>query len=239
MKNKKLLLKQLNEQSVTKPSLEDRCNIVLQKNQRNRQPDGKIHPSSIGGCPRLMYFFMKKIPYTNELPHSPNLQRIFDMGKDYEIRVKKNMKAANILVDVDIKIPENTRRVAGECDAIACMEGEYYVTEIKSANDYQYSKETPHYKYKYQTATYMIFLQIPNGKIYYGNKNTSEQLEFDININDSIIKETNDLIDYYNYNYDNKIIPDVTNIKPNCNATSCKYFNLCDKFQQQATLDTF
>lgn len=216
----------------TKKSIEDHCDDVLINTQSSRQPDGKIHPSSIGSCPRRIFFFMKKVPYTDNYPHSAQLQRIFDMGVDHELRMKRTLRLANILVDVDVPIPDNNDRVSGVCDAVVLLDNEYVVCEIKTANDFSFKNSIPHLNYKYQTACYMIYLNLNSGIIFYQNKNDSSQVEIFINKSDSIINEVQELIKFYNYNFDNNILPDVTTIKPTCTNKSCPYFTKCSSFSE-------
>lgn len=235
MNTRRLLVKQLQQQQQSKSySIEERINKRLLRDQSPREPDGKIHPSQIGDCPRYIFFFMKKLAYTNYTPHSAQLQRIFDVGKDHEVRVKKRLKAINILVAVDVPIAENPMRVKGTADAIVYIDDKYFVVEIKTANDGQFKYHVPHKKYKYQCAAYMYFLDIPDGKIYYSNKNDQTEVEIEMDINDPIVTEMLELVRQYNYNFDNNIVPDVQHIRPKCSATSCWYYNQCMKYPEQA-----
>src|SRR5690606_27739699 len=100
-----------------------------------------------------------------------------------------------------------------------------------------FSNAVPHLSYKYQLSTYMIYIGIPDGKLYYQNRDNSKQLEFDLHITDPVVKDTKDLINFYNYNFYNNIVPDVTNIKTKCSATTCKYFNKCSEYSVLAQKD--
>lgn len=255
MPNKEFLLS-----LVTGQNLDDDGNIEIEytltddiddyffRTQAPRQPDGFIHPSSIGDCPRYIFFWMQKVPFTDWRPHDPQLMRIFAMGKVWEMEQKRIFRNMNILVATEVPIPINKDRVKGKADSIIYWRGNYWLLEQKTANSASYTYKTPHKDYKYQIATYEMYLKIPAGKLFYTNKDTSAEKIYKIfdDGNDPIFAEVKSLIASYNYNYVNRIVPDVTALdtdkKTNlpkgrnqmCNNKSCPYFTHCMQYPEHA-----
>lgn len=206
-----------------------------ERKQHPRKPDGYIHPSGMGGCPRKMFFWMKKIPLTEFKPFSPETMRIFDMGHAVEKITVKSFFEQNILVAEQVPVVSEQDRVRGTLDAILRLDNKYYIVDVKSACDSQFKFSTPHKHYLYQVATYMFYTGIYRGKLYYVNKDNGADKEFDLTVHDSIFKEAQNLIRQYNRNYEENLIPDVTDIRPKCTSKSCYYYSKCMSYSEKTT----
>lgn len=211
------------------------CNFMdyyKERSQIPRKPNGKIHPSSIGNCPRLMYFNMKMIPYTNWKPVSADTKRIFDIGHSIENFILRDFYNLNILIASQVKIDYEPDRFSGTCDAIIHWDGATRVIDIKTANKENFYGKIPHKKYLYQLSSYMLYSGISHGFLYYVCKNDSKTDEVHIKITDPVVRETENLIKMYNYNFDNNIVPDVTEIRSKCTENTCPYFKHCMRYPE-------
>lgn len=238
----------LDENKEIEYTLSDDIDDYFFRSQTKRKPDGYIHPSSIGECPRYIFFWMQKIPYTDWRPHDAGLMRIFAMGKVWETEQKRIFRNMNILVATEVPIPKNRDRVKGKADSIVFWRGQYFILEQKTANAAQFTYRTPHLSYKYQLAAYEMYLKIPSGKLFYTNKDTCAEKIYKLfdDGNDPIFAEVKSLIASYNYNYVNRIVPDVTALdmdkktktplgrKSVCNNKNCAYFTHCMQYPEQA-----
>lgn len=211
------------------------CNYMdnfKENSQIPRKPNGKIHPSSIGSCPRQMYFNMKMVPYSNWRPVNADVKRIFDIGHSIENFILRDFYDLNILVASQVKIDYEPDRFSGTCDAIVHWDGLTRIVDIKTANKENFYGKIPHKKYLYQLSSYMIYSGIPQGFLYYFCKNDSKTDEIHLKITDPVVKETDGLIKMYNFNFNNNIIPNVEEIRPKCNDKSCPYFNHCMRYPE-------
>lgn len=238
--SRKLLFKsvvQAQNQSSGIPSLIPPIHKHLTLGQTPNTPDGFIHPSSIGKCPRYIWFWMHKLPYSNWQPHDAQLQLIFDNGKAVEMMMLKRYHyEMGILVDEEVLTPENSFRIRGRCDAILYSDGFYRIVDYKTANSYSFDNNVPIAKYHYQLAAYMYILNVKIGTILYYNKNTSEMAESHITWDHPDFKKSWELIAEYNHNFDNKIAPDVTPIRKSCTHKTCPYFETCMKYPEEAVM---
>lgn len=232
--SRKLIFQQL--QNIEKsgfPSLEDVLKSHLVSQQTQGTPDGFIHPSSLSKCPRYVWFHMNMIPYTNWHPHDPELQLTFDQGKAVEVMMfKRYFFEMNILVAEEKPIPENKHRVKGRCDVILWLDDEYYIVDIKTANNNSFTHGVPYKSYEMQVAAYMIYLGIDKGKVFYYNKDNSQTIESNISITDQVVHDTRELINKFNTNFEHGIVPDVSKIRPKCTDKSCAYFSECMKYPE-------
>lgn len=247
--SKKLLLKALKSQNLDSSKKIDFGSLIitetkqrLVKRQKPRKPDGKIHPSMIGTCPRRMFFHMKQIPYSNWKPNSPELQMTFEIGHAIESVILKLWREQNQLITTQKSIPKNNDRVSGSLDAVYHTSlGVYCLVDVKSANDFSFNTQVGsddptsyHRKYKYQIATYMMYFDLPVGVLFYVNKNNSEMVSIQITREDPIIQETRSIIDMYNRNFEASIAPDVSTIRPSCSEDSCPWYKTCCEMPEQS-----
>lgn len=200
MSSKKLILSQMRTLKENRiPQLGPLIDKYLVDIQTPNNPDGFIHPSRLGGCPRYMFFWLKKEPFTEWQPHDARLQKIFDNGFAVEISMfKKYFDKMGLMVGQEVNLPSNPYRVKGRCDVILWWQNDYWVVDIKTANSFSFENNIPNHNYHLQLATYMRFLGIPKGKIFYYNKNTSETAESFVSSQDSVYDEAFRLIQMHN-----------------------------------------
>jgi len=132
--------------------------------------DGKLHPSSISGCPTAAALAMLKLDEGDKGTHDAKMLRIFDMGTAIhrmlqwqyikmgvipsEIVQEDGVETVSHWVEVPIDIPE--WNMVGSVDAVAEIGGRRYVVEIKSVNSNKWAKMTgPEEHHKLQAACYV------------------------------------------------------------------------------------
>jgi CRISPR/Cas system-associated exonuclease Cas4 (RecB family) len=150
------------------------------KSINNKSIDG-IHASSLAKCPREIYY---SIMLEKEKEFEPRVLRIFEMGDAFHQRMMRLLfRIPDIrIIASEIPIPKN-ELLKGTCDAIVSIDGENYVIDFKSINDYGFQMLTePKKDHLIQLLIYLYFFRIEKGIILYENKDTQELKEFVINI---------------------------------------------------------
>lgn len=144
--------------------------------QTDREPDGKFHPSSFGGCGRKLYYAYHKTPTQNNI--SPSLRRTFNHGTVVHDWIQdKLIKAINawhinspdvcVSVQNEVKINDCQwsidHNVSGSIDAVFTFEkhvqgfetGDKVVYELKtSASKTWDSLKSPIHKHVLQANAY-------------------------------------------------------------------------------------
>lgn len=132
--------------------------------EKEREPDGKWHPSSISGCARQAVYNFRGIPRTDE--RDPKSKRILRIGHILHqfaqdavmAEVGSTIKA--FYAEVKIDIPE--LNITGSVDGVLeLIDGTWLVLEFKtiSANGLKYAKELPKPEHVVQVSCYIHALR--------------------------------------------------------------------------------
>lgn len=149
-----------------------------EKSQENRQQT-RFYISDAGKCPRQIYFSFTGAP---KAPLDPRIARIFDRGVKIHNDIFQILYSLpDIKLVTEVHIPEQDL-ITGRADAIATIDGENYVVDIKSINSFIFKGLThPKPENVYQIQLYLHFFNIKKGILFYMDKDRQEIREFLVN----------------------------------------------------------
>ena len=182
--------------------------LLQQAQADTSHKDGKLHPSSISGCPTAAAFNILGFTLGGVM-HDATVQRIFDLGHAVHQMLQYQYHKAGLLsvdikgkplVEVPLAIPEYD--LVGHADGILDKKvyGQPAVLEIKSINSNALLKlNAPKEEHKLQAACYVMALaKIIDGSrivifVYYG-KNDSKIKEFKYTVTDTDVQRVEDRV---------------------------------------------
>jgi len=135
---------------------------------------GVIHPSSIHGCLRNIYYDLTKTKPKSNVP-SPK-RMLFDIGHAVHDMVQgKLANTEGFESEVLCDFPE--LRMRGHCDGVFRVQD--WVLEIKTIGDTSFKRLTKtKIEHIWQVHCYMWMLDIPRCQVLYINRNTGEMRNF-------------------------------------------------------------
>ena len=144
---------------------------------------GVFFPSSIGStCDRAVYNDYNAIEKYE--PISPQLQRVFDYGHDFEDRLHKTFKKSLVgdLVGVEVKTRiDNPFPCSGRIDfLVRDPKRGIVVIELKTINDkgFEALSDVPKWEHFVQIQCYLHMYNLEHGSVVYLNKNDSDMKAF-------------------------------------------------------------
>lgn len=165
--------------------LTDMINHHYRSEHRNQERvmRNKLHPSTIGMCPRKIVFDMLMVPKAEP---SDQLLRIFQNGHSMHERYQKLFADMGILLEEEMKIKKGD--IGGSVDAkvkifsFDNIQGEQMLIELKSAAEYSFKwmvkNNQPKTEHKAQLQFYMHLSGVHKGIIFVENKDTQEVWEY-------------------------------------------------------------
>jgi len=173
--------------------------------ERDYQPSRYIHPSSIGGCKRKMYYVcMGEKP---KRTRNSDLSMITRMGisshlHDWVQELVAKLPGDKLHIANEVHIPEDSAahiryNMKGRCDTLISMKfddgGEVsplLLIDYKFISALQYSKtSSPKSNDVMQLTAYLFAFGCPKGALMYFNKDTSEHKTFFVDFNKDIWEE--------------------------------------------------
>lgn len=126
---------------------------------RIKDDKGRNHglnsPSSIGKCPRSIYYGRKGI-VGNTSVIKPRTRRVFQNGHDVHNRIQRCLKAEGILLIDEPPVFNIELEILGNADGLIVLSGRLAVLEIKSINHCEYTTLLePKPEHLRQASTYM------------------------------------------------------------------------------------
>jgi CRISPR/Cas system-associated exonuclease Cas4 (RecB family) len=152
-----------------------------------------LSPTDAFKCPRKVYYSWKKVESINT---PETTLRIFDLGDAIHQRWQKIFDEMKIQIKNEFRIETEYKGIPihGYVDSICIIDNEPYIIEIKSQKDWNgihgtdYLKR-PKLEHEGQLQLYLHFTGIKKGILLYENKNTSELKEFEVEYDESFVKE--------------------------------------------------
>lgn len=205
--------------------------------------DGKIHPSSIHGCPR--YLVYKILKETGKKKIVPQLQRIFDNGTMVHHRIQSYLRNMGILskkfggrevpgLEVQLKKLDKAKEfnIAGSIDAMIKL-AKRFVVEIKSMSPNQfYALTKPKLEHLWQGNTYMMTTEVPRCIFLYEAKDNQAMKEFIIKPDDNIVYDIQNKCKRCTEWAEAKVIPkrhkDIENAKVYGGKSYCRQCEMYD-----------
>lgn len=207
--------------------------IVMAPDKRAK---GVFHPSQLlGGCLRSMaYDLMGTEP--SDMPKRPGgeLQRTFDVGTWYHVYMQNILYGIGLLEAAEVPVVNAEKYLNGKADGVFKKEvyGEKVVLEIKTMNNWNYTKATfrPFKKHEFQASLYARELGAKKVLYLYINKDTSEIKEFLMPVNEEQLAEADKKMQKVIDHVKKGILPPRTCEERYCeNAVSCPFATLCFK----------
>jgi len=214
---------------------------VLMNNYHANDRDYNVfHPSTIGGCIRKpvldALYISKKQPSTRQL-------RVFDNGHDVHRRISRYFREAGVLVKDELVIDYPQLNVRGHSDDLILVDGNYYLVEVKTANNnsFNYYKRMnkPADSYYLQLQLYMHLANkiydynISAGYILIENKNTQDILvfrtEYDATLGDELEEKIKTINKYIQAGYIPPVEYDNTKFPCSWKGGCCDYYEYCWK----------
>lgn len=132
--------------------------LVSLQNEDNDRAFNVNAPSQIGGCLRARYY--SRTNTADSEIYNARTQRIFDNGSGVHVRLQTYMHDAGILLMDEVPVFSKKYNIQGHTDGIIKInENELGIIEIKSMNDFQFSKlkeEKPEHKMQGLTYEYCV-----------------------------------------------------------------------------------
>lgn len=218
-----------------------------------RTPSKTFKPSSIGGCPRAIYYQLIGARPDEEQRSSFTLVGICESGSDRHIRIqqaisdmaKNGIDCEYIDVETFIKergLEEEIKVVSKEgmetkcysplynvsflTDGIIKYKGKYYILEIKTMGTQKYieSKEVRN-EHKAQGTLYCLLFHLPAVMYLYEDRQMLNKKAFLYEVSDDMKQELIHKMAYITDCVKNNTPPD---IPENKKCTYCQYVSLCN-----------
>jgi len=205
------------------------------KNSRTRAHDtGKLHPSSLYGCARAIWFRAFGFPLNPPISSDDSLRKyfIFSLGDSIHYQVQCLCHAMGILEDAEVAVESEKYDIEGHCDGILCLDGKRYVLEIKSTNSRYFGQidksGKPLTGHKEQLHNYMDVLGIGHGIILYENKDTQALKEFVYDTDKRVVATNHQLCTQLQRAIQTKKAPSREGTSPGCDVCKwCKFTQVC------------
>lgn len=232
----------------------DETMSVLDLRER-KAPSMTYKPSSLGGCKRNMYFQVTgaeqdKIKKNSGLigicesgtSRHEILQtwvsRMYECGfncewVDVETYLEEHPVTGTIVREksgMETKCYNKVLNISFLCDGIIKFDGEYYILEIKTEDNFKNQKRlVPEKKHMVQATAYSVCLGIDKVIFLYENRNYCTRKSYLVNVtddmkNDLVVSEIEEVQSYV----DRGQVPPKTEEKKNC--TYCNYKEECKKW---------
>lgn len=139
-----------------------------------------IHPSSIGGCMRAIWYSHFDAPRDiRSKADELKSYLIFEVGTYFHVLFQNLLEQAGILVRREITIVDMENRILGHCDAVVKIGGLTYAVEIKTINSRQFTMlNQPKHAHLQQAHCYMKSLGLTRCIFLYYDKDRSMLKEF-------------------------------------------------------------
>lgn len=227
---------------------------LKEKRRRAARPD-KVHfsPSSIGFCSRKIVYQMSGYPVP-EL--NPRVLAIFENGHSFHNRMEHFFDMAGILIAPELSINDEELNISGRTDAVirninskdyqataditlvdtsgevvySGPNNEVALVELKSINNKGYNRVVSHgpkEEHIAQLQLYMHLLNIPQGLLYYENKDNQESIEYWFTYDPALIKKLIAKIKNVNDHVDKGTIPAREGTRSSYSCNYCDFKDIC------------
>lgn len=250
------LINAANEKKSPEKVFMDAYNSTLIALDEPRKPSKFYKPSSIGGCPRNVYFQRIGTEQDKNSGVSPEIMEMGHSGTDRHERIQKvvmNMRKHGFDIDwipldkfLESRPVEGTKvvsKVGAEyklfnekyqlslmCDGVIKLESVYYILEIKTEVSFKWQGRCEvSVTHIPQACSYALVLGIPRILFLYENRDMLKKKPFVIEVTPKQIQETVlDPIIFIEKHIMDGVIPDKTDSPNLCKY--CRYTEECKKW---------
>jgi len=221
-------------------------------------PSKTFKPSSIGSCPRSIYYQLIGAKQDTERRSSATLVGILENGTDRHIRIQKaieDMRGNGIDCDyIDVETFINERGLQDEItvvskvgmetkcyspiynvsfltDGIIRYKGKYYILEIKTMNAQKFiESRATREEHQAQGILYCILFHLDKVMYLYEDRNGLNKKAFVFEVSDEMKQELIDKMKYITDCVERNTLPE---IPENKKCTYCAYMQLCQNAQNE------
>lgn len=204
----KNIVKNLGEESIVIPAWDAYLVGRQEKSEHHSRPF-VFHPSSIyvGQCMRRLFFDFIQMP-DGEGVTDPNVLRIFDVGHDVHRRIQRDLRAAGILIEDEVKLEDAIHRLIGSADGLLKIGARQLILEIKSINANGFERlYKPDPKHVCQLTLYLHMKKLREGVVLYECKDNQRVKEFRVHYNERLAKELLDMLRHVLTEFHNAKVP--------------------------------
>jgi len=194
----------------------------------SREPKARHYfsPSSVSQCSRAVWYHM--MGYERDAVDSNSLRRM-SVGNVYHEWIQQKLQKAGVLMSAEVEVTYDDPPIKGFYDGIIRHPetGENYLIEIKSRNDNRFALPyLPRFPHLVQWNLYSVMTNVVRGLLFYINKNTQEYNIYEIQRNDTILKNVfNKMREIQGYINRREIFP----YQPNEKHEWCNFRTTCER----------
>lgn len=206
--------------------------------ESNKERDNTyFHPSTIGFCSRKIAYIMHEFPAPDL---DPRVIRIFENGHSMHERFENWFDSMGIQIAAEVElspdspdqaIAERCREldIRGKTDSLIEIGGEYYLVELKSANDRMFKNflQEPKEQHVEQLQLYMYLSGVHQGFLLYENKNDQSLKEFLIEYDEEMVNRLREKILNVNEHVNNNTLPEREFTRSHWQCKYCDFSGIC------------
>lgn len=201
------------------------------KQGQDQKPQTRFYISDAGNCSRAIFFNFTGAPKKSL---DPRLSRIFQKGTKIHNDVFSLLyQLPDIKLVTEVHIPEQPL-ITGRADAIAEINGENYVVDIKSINSFIFKGLThPKPEDLYQIQLYLHFFNIKKGILFYMDKDRQEIREFLVNYDPILVHSLLANFKKLKGQIDGNEIPErLSDYPKNWRCKYCRFSSACEELDE-------
>lgn len=211
--------------------------VLEAKERKIKQFPVRSNRASELGIPCTKYHVLNREKWQEKTLHNAHLQSIFDLGRDMEEIVMKELREAGFDVREQQRAFEwKEHEITGTIDGKIVLNGDVIPLEIKSCspyvfqaingiNDLKRGKYPYLRKYPVQLNLYMLMGNHPRGVFLFKNKSTGQLKEIFMDLDYELGEQTLKMVEQVNQHLKDGTMPEPINDDFWCN--DCTYVHVC------------